>query len=134
LLTCALTVIARGRSLRLSSLRLGRLNLGLGLGGAIGSLHSSATLYVSYRPYAEILQRFIRTGDDSRIPELSGFLAYAQIPLGAEQFKHLPDFVFYFWVGVTMLCIITLFLVASRYFQHRERANATIQPGISDMF
>jgi hypothetical protein len=126
LLTCALTVIARGRSLRLSSLRPGRLNLGLGLGGAIGSLLSSAMLYVSYRPYAEILQRFIRTGDDSRIPELSEFLAYAQIPLGAEQFKHLPDFVFYFWVGVTMLCILALLLVVSRYFQHRERANATI--------
>ena len=126
LLTCALTVIGRGRSLRLSSLRPGRLNLGLGLGGAIGSLLSSAMLYVSYRPYAEILQRFIRTGDTSRIPELSEFLAYAQIPLGAEQFKHLGDFVFYFWVGVTVLCILALLLVVLRHFQHRERANATI--------
>ena len=126
LLTCALTVIGRGRSLRLSSLRPGRLNLGLGLGGAIGSLLSSAMLYVSYRPYAEILQRFIRTGDDSRIAELSEFLAYAQIPLGAEQFKHLGDFVFYFWVGVTVLCILALLLVVLRHFQHRERANATI--------
>ena len=126
LLTCALTVIGRGRSLRLSSLRPGRLNLGLGLGGAIGSLLSSAMLYVSYRPYAEILQRFIRTGDDSRIAELSEFLAYAQIPLGAEQFKHLGDFVFYFWVGVTGLCILALLLAVLRHFQHRERANATI--------
>jgi hypothetical protein len=126
LLTCALTVIARGRSLRLSSLRPSRLNLGLGLGGAIGSLLSSAMLYVSYRPYAEILHRFIRTGDDSRIPELSEFLAYAQIPLGAEQFKHLGDFVFYFWVGVTVLCILALLLVVLRHFQHRETANATI--------
>ena len=126
LLTCALTVIARGRSLRLSSLRPGRLNLGLGLGGAIGSLLSSAMLYVSYRPYAEILHRFIRTGDDSRIPELSEFLAYAQIPLGAEQFKHLGDFVFHFWVAVTVLCILALLLVVLRHFQHRERANATI--------
>jgi hypothetical protein len=125
LLTCALTVIARGRSLRLGSLRPGRLNLGLGLGGAIGSLLSSAMLYVSYRPYAEILQRFIRTGDDSRIPELSQFLAHAQIPLGAEQFKHLPDFVFYFWVGVSVLCMVALVLALVCRFWGRPRATAT---------
>lgn len=110
-LTYAFTAIVRGRSLRLSSLRPGQLNVGLGLGGAIGSLLSSAMLYASYKPYAEILQRFIRADDDSRLPELSEFLANAQVLLGAAYFKQLPDFVFYFWAGVTTLCAAALVLV-----------------------
>ena len=89
-------------------------------------LLSSAMLYVSYRPYAEILQRFIRNGDESGLPELSNFLASIQVPLGARGFLPLWDFVFYFWFGVTLLCILALLLVVLRHFQHRTRANATI--------
>jgi hypothetical protein len=59
-------------------------------------------------------------------PRLCEFLAYAQIPLGAEQCKHLPDFVFSFWVGVAMVYVLALWLVVSRHFEHVERANATI--------
>jgi hypothetical protein len=126
LTTCALAVIVRGRSLRLSSLLPSRPTLALGFGGAIGLLLSSAMLYVSYRPYAEILQRFIRNGDESGLPELSNFLASTQVPLGARGFLPLWDFVFYFWFGVTLLCILALLLVVLRHFQHRTRANATI--------
>jgi hypothetical protein len=126
LITCALAVIVRGRSLRLSSLLPSRLTLALGFGGAVGLLLSSAMLYVSYRPYAEILQRFIRNGDESALSELSNFLASTQIPLGARGFPGVWNFVFYFWFGVTLLCILALLFVVLRHFQHRTRANATV--------
>jgi hypothetical protein len=126
LLACALAVMVRGRSLRLSSLRPSRLTLALGFCGAVGSLLSSFMLYASFRPYAEIFQRFIRKGDEAGLTELSAFLGGTHVPLGVWGFLSVRDFVFYFWFGVTLLCLIVLLLVIMRYFQHRTRANATI--------
>jgi hypothetical protein len=126
LLTCALAVIVRGKSFRLSALRPGRLTLVVGLCGAIGALLASAVLYVSYRPYAEILQRFIHNGDETSLTELSGFLDAAQLPLGAQGFLDVWQFVFYFWFGVLLLCIFALLVAVLRHFQHRTRANAAI--------
>jgi hypothetical protein len=124
LLTCALAVIVRKRSLRLSSLHPSHLTLSLGMGGAIGSLLGSVMLYVSYRPYAEILQRFIRTGDYSRFPQLAEFLAETKVPLGTHNFYQARDFAFYFWFAVVVLCLAGLLFVVWR-FQHRSRASAT---------
>jgi len=126
LLTCALAVIVRGKSFRRSALHPSRLTLVVGLCGAIGALLSSAVLYVSYRPYAEILQRFIRNGDQMNLPELSSFLDTTRLPLGAQGFLDVWQFVFYFWFGVVLLCILALLVTAVlRRFQHRPRANAT---------
>jgi hypothetical protein len=122
---CTFSVIVRGRSLRLSSLRPSWLTLAVGFGAAVGALVSSAMLYVSYRPYAEILQRFIRKGDEAGLSELSNFLAATQFPLGAQRFQ-VREFVFYFWFGVTLLCILALMLVLARHFRSRLGANATI--------
>jgi hypothetical protein len=126
LLTCALAVIVRGKSFRLSALRPGRLTLAVGLCGAIGALLASAVLYVSYRPYAEILQRFIHNGDETSLTELSGFLDTTQLPLGAHGFLDVWQFVFYFWFGVLLLCIFALLVAVLRHFQHRARTNAAI--------
>jgi len=98
LLTCALAVIVRGKSFRLSALHPSPLTLVVGLCGALGALLSSAVLYVSYRPYAEILQRFIRDGDQMSLPELSSFLDTTRLPLGAQGFLDVWQFVFYFLV------------------------------------
>ena len=125
LLICALAVIVKSRSLRLSTLRASHGILALGLCGAIGLLFSSALLYVSYRPYAEIYQQFIRTGNDRRIPELGEFLDYAQTPLGAHGLWNQADFVFYFWLGVSALCMIALLFVVIRHFVHHRQAAAT---------
>ena len=116
---CAFAVIVRGRSLRLSSLRLSRLTLAVGFGAGIGSLLSSAMLYVSYRPYTEILRRFILQGDEAGLSELSNFLTATQVPLGAQGFIHVREFVFYFWFGVTLLCILALLLVLVWLSAHR---------------
>jgi hypothetical protein len=126
LLTCALAVIVRGKSFRLSAFRPSRLTLVVGLCGAIGALLSSAVLYVSYRPYAEILQRFIRNGDEASLTELSSFLDITQLPLGAQGFLDVSQFVFYFWLGVVLLCILALLVAVLRHFQHSTQASATI--------
>ncbi len=126
LVTCALAVIVRGKSFRLSALRPSRWTLVVGLCGAIGALLSSAVLYVSYRPYAEILQRFIRNGDETSLPELSSFLDTTRLPLGVQGFLDVWTFVFYFWFGVVLLCILALLVAVFRRFQHWTRAKATI--------
>jgi hypothetical protein len=123
LLTCALAIIVRGKSFRLSALRPSRMTLVVGLCGAIGALLSSAVLYESYRPYAEILQRFIRNGDETSLPELSSFLDTTRLPLGAQGFLDVWEFVFYFWFGVVLVCIFALLVAVLRRFQHRTRAN-----------
>jgi hypothetical protein len=124
MLICVSSVIAKARSLRLSTLRVSRVALTLGIGSATGLLLSTAMLYVTYRPYAEILRAYIRDGDQSRIEALTWFLAYAQSPLGMDDSNQL-NFVFYFWLGVSVLCVIGLLLVVSRYLQNRPRASAT---------
>jgi hypothetical protein len=132
LLLCALGVVVRNRSLRLSSLHPSGLTLALGFGAAVGSLLSSAVLFVSYRPYFELLQRFLNKGDDAQLFELSAFLRDTQLPLGS-QFNLGPDswyaaswnVVFYFWFAVTVLCAFALLIAVFRHFQTRPRASAT---------
>jgi hypothetical protein len=130
LLLCVLGVVVRSRSLRLSSLYPSRLTLALGFIAAVGSLLSSAVLFVSYRPYSELLQRYLGKGDDSNLPELSAFLRDAKLPLGS-QFHLGPDswyvaswnMVFYFWFAVTILCALALAIAVLRHFQTRPRAS-----------
>jgi hypothetical protein len=130
LLLCALGVVVRSRSLRLSSLHPGRLTLTLGFGAAVGSLLSSVVLFVTYRPYSELLQRFLSKGDDAGLFELSSFLRDTQLPIGS-QFNLGPgswyvaswQVVFYFWFGVTLLCVLALLIAILRHFQTRQRAS-----------
>jgi len=84
-------------------------------------------LYVSYRPYAEILHRFIRTGDDSRIPDLTAFLSDTLIPLGAQDFRSVRQAALDFWLAVVILCLLALLLAVWR-FQRRSRGSATTLP------
>jgi hypothetical protein len=124
LLICALAVIVRGRSFRLSSLHPHYLTLALGMGGAIGSVLGSVMLYVSYWPYAEILQRFINTGDESRIADLAAFLSDTTVPLGAQDFRSVRQVALYFWFAVTVLCAVTVLIAGVRHFQTRPRTSA----------
>jgi hypothetical protein len=133
LLLCGLGVVIRNRSLKLGSLHPSRATLALGFSAAVGSLLSSAILFVSYRPYAELLQRFLSKGDDAQLFELSAFLRDTQLPFGS-QFNLGPGswyvgssrVVFYFWLGLTILCALAFFTAVLRHFHHRTRANATI--------
>lgn len=123
-LICVSSVIAKGGLLRPGTLRVSKVSVTLGIGSAAGLLLSTAMLYVTYRPYAEILRAYLRDGDQSRIEELTWFLGYAQLPLGMDDSNQL-NFVFYFWFGVTAMCAIALLLAVLRYLQNRPRATAT---------
>jgi hypothetical protein len=102
-----------------------RLSRFLSIGGASGLLLSSLTLYLNYRPYAEIFQRYLRTGDESRLQELSEFLGYTQFPFGVMGFDEALKITLYFWAGVTLLCVVSLLFVLTRYFLNRPHLEAT---------
>jgi hypothetical protein len=128
LFLCALGVVIRNRSLRLASLHPSRLTLALCSGAAIGSLLSSAILFVSYRPYSELLQRFLNKADDAQLPELAAFLRDAQRPLGSQfsmgtWYISSSMMVFYFWFAITILCALALAIAVLRHFQTRPRAS-----------
>ncbi len=128
LILCALGIVIRNRSLKLASLHPSRLTLALCSGAAIGSLLSSAILFVSYWPYSELLQRFLTKGDDAQLPELAAFLSDAQRPLGSQfsmgtWYLSSSRMVFYFWFAVTSLCVLALAIAVFRHFQTRSRAS-----------
>jgi hypothetical protein len=124
LLVCALGIVVRSRSLRLTSFHPSRLTLAIGLGAALGSLLSSVVLFVSYRPYSELFQRFLSKGDDAGLSELSSFLRDTQFVLGTQDFLDSSNVVFHFWSAVTVLCALAVLIAVFRHFQTRPRAAA----------
>lgn len=124
LLICALSIIARSRSLRPSALRADRVTAALGLTGAVGWLLASAALYITYRPYSEIFERYIQAGDVSHIRELSEFLDSALVLPGAGSFYQERDFVSYFWLCLTLLGLGALSLMVARHFVRRPHVGA----------
>lgn len=129
LFLCTLGVVIRNRSLNLASLHPSRLTLALGSSAAIGSLLFSAILFVSYRPYSELFQRFLSKGDDAGLSELSNFLQDVEHPLGSRfslgtWYVSSSMMVFYFWLAITILCAITLAIAVLRHFQTRLQASA----------
>lgn len=128
LFVCAISVLVRRRSLRLAALQPTGRTLALGVGAAVTALLSCGFLYASYRPYAETVHRFLRTGDESGMADLSNFLAYSQTPLGTGMIVGkdflAQDFAFYFWFGVAVLCALVLVLGVVRYLRTRPRATA----------
>lgn len=125
LLVCAAGVIVRGKSLRLTALRPSPLTLGIGFTGALGTLLASAVLYVSYRPYSEIFQTFIRKGEDASLSDLASFLGATQIPLGADSFLGVYGAAYEFWGIVTVLCVLVLSFAVFLHFRHRRPAAAS---------
>jgi ABC-type transport system involved in multi-copper enzyme maturation permease subunit len=119
-------VFLRSRSLRLSSLRPGRLAIALGVSFSAAFFVSSVVLRLSYQPYAKILQHFIRDGDESGLTNLRDFLGYAYDPIGSGWLHPSQDSESYFWFAVIVLCALALLVAVLRYFQVRPRANATI--------
>ncbi|MGB8459066.1 MAG: hypothetical protein WCE50_15180 [Candidatus Acidiferrum sp.] len=122
-LTCALGVIVRGGSVKPKSLVASPLTLSVGLSSAIGALLSSVMLYVSYRPYSQILQRFAVSGDKGQIPELGRYLEDMQLPIGARGYLGATEAAFHFWCGVTILCALVSFIAVFRHFQTRPQTS-----------
>jgi hypothetical protein len=91
---------------------------------ALGMLLSSATIYLTYRPYWYIFQHAILNGDRSQTRDLQDFLMAIRvlpaIGLGYNLTANLP---MYFWTGVTLLGVIGLVLILLRHFLGHPRAN-----------
>ena len=126
LLATLFAVFLRSRSLRLSSLRPGRLAIALGISSSASFFVSGVVLRLSYQPYAEILQHFIRDGNETGLTNLRDFLGHAHAPIGSGWLTPRQDYSSYFWFAVIVLCALALFVAVLRYFQARPRANATI--------
>ncbi len=90
-------------------------------------LLSSATIYLTYRPYWYIFQRTIFKGDRSRIHDLRYFLEAARVPPGtrSQNYFSLLSLPFYFWTGVTLLGLIGLALILLRHLRARPQASAS---------
>jgi len=105
------------------------------LTSAVGLLFSSATLYLTYRPYWYIFQGAILNGGRSQARDFRDFLVATQTPPGASPhvyqlldsllYSGSPSFLFYFWTGVTLLGLIGLALILLRHFLGRPRADAS---------
>lgn len=128
LVTCLLAVIIRARSLRLAALRPSALTLVMMSSSAVLAFLASVMLYVSYRPYSEIFQRFVKYGDEAGLLQLSEFLGYAQVPLGtgANRYLNFQVVVYYFWFSVIILCVSVALLAVLRHFQTRRAAQAAM--------
>jgi hypothetical protein len=125
-LICITVIFTKNRNLRLSTIRPGRLLSGFGLGSVLGLLFSCVTLYITYHPYAEIFRRYVQDGDESGIPELQVFLRTAQMPLGIRNLFRTDYYVFYFWLGLTVLGIRALIVMVVRQFVNHRRPGPSV--------
>jgi hypothetical protein len=102
---------------------------------AAGLLFSSATLYLTYRPYWYIFQSAILKGGRSQTRDLREFLMNTQMLPGASPRVHRvlldallysrsPSFLFYVWTGVTLLSVSGLALILLRHLLGRARIPA----------
>lgn len=78
---------------------------------------SSATLYLGYRPYAEIIHAYLRDGDRSRLWSLQLFFNH----LNYSGFYALPTTIGYFWAGIIALCAVALIFTTVHFIaKHRQ--------------
>jgi hypothetical protein len=96
----------------------------LALISAVGLLLSSATIYLTYRPYWYIFQRAVLDGDRSQARDLREFLSAIQFPPGFDLGRSPRfDVALYFWAGVTLLAVAGLVLIILRHFPGRVGTN-----------
>ena len=95
----------------------------LALTSAMGLLLSSATIYLTYRPYWYIFQRAILNGDRSQARDLREFLMAVRTLPGFKPGSYLPlNLPMYFWTGVTLVGVIGLVLILLRHLRGRPSA------------
>ena len=126
LLATVFAVVLRSLSLRLFSLQPGRLAVVLGVSSSAALFVSSVVLRLTYQPYAEIFQRFVRDGDETDLPNLYNFLSHAYAPIGSEWLTPQQDYAVHFWSAVIILCGLALLVAIFRYLQTRLRPTPAV--------
>ena len=90
---------------------------------AAGLLLSSATLYLTYRPYWYIFQRAVQNGDTSQARDLRAFLAATHALPGFRSDSGLIyNLPVYFWAGVILLGVIGLIFILLRHLLDHPQA------------
>ena len=96
----------------------------LALTSAVGLLLSSATIYLTYRPYWYIFQHAILEGDRSQVHDLSEFLMAIRILPYVTPGSGLGwNLRLCFWAGVTLLAVAGLVIILLRHFPIRPEAS-----------
>ena len=90
---------------------------------AAALLLSSATIYLTYRPYFYMFQRAILKGDESQSSDLRVFLGLTQLLPGADA----AEFRIRFWWTVILLGILGLILILLRHVRGHTRAQGLQQ-------
>jgi len=98
---------------------------------AVGLLFSSATLYLTYRPYWYIFQSAIQSGGKTQTRDLRYFLGSTEtlpgvsprVYLDAFLYAGSPTFLFYFWTGVTLFGVLGLVLILLRHLLGRPSSD-----------
>ena len=115
---CAIFTIARSGSIKLSKLRSGVFTRVLARCSVIGLLISTAALYLSYRPYAEMFRAYLRGGDPTSLLTVGAFLNdlnYSQTPPPHQALYSLWTFPMYFWAGIIVFCCVAFALVLAKF-------------------
>ncbi|MGH9397835.1 MAG: hypothetical protein ACRD18_13425 [Terriglobia bacterium] len=94
----------------------------LALTSAVGLLLSSATVYLTYRPYWYIFQGALLKGETSQTEDLRSFLmATHTLPGLKPDGGFLLELPVYFWMGVILAAVAGLMLILLRHFRERAR-------------
>lgn len=96
----------------------------LAVAGAFGLFLSSASIYLTYRPYWYIFQRAILNGDRSQLRDLGDFLVATQFTLSETTHIRYLKLPVYFWTAVILLGITGLILILLRHLWSRPRIEA----------
>ncbi len=94
----------------------------IALTSAVGLLLSSATLYLTYRPYWYIFQSAMVKGETSETGDLWSFLMATHTLPGFKPYPgELLKLPVYFWIGVILAGIAGLLLILLQHFRGRKR-------------
>ncbi len=115
----AIVLIARLLMSGWAAFRVSRMAANLGAVAAAAFLASTATIYFAYRPYAEMLQGYIETGDVSKFAELHAFLGQTSTALGTSANGVMPGRLFEFWLFVVALMALAAVAVLAKRLMHR---------------
>ncbi len=121
---CVLGLLIRNRSFRFPSYRPGKGTLVVSFSAAVGLVLASVLMFLTYRPYPDLIQRFLRDGDEASLTDVSSFLRDAQVPLGSQAYSGTQTSVMHFWVAVRALCVLALLLAVILHLRTRPRAIA----------
>jgi hypothetical protein len=124
MIAASVLIVARLRSGRAAPQRARPGATIVAMTSAVGLLLSSATIYLTYRPYWYILRRAILNGDISHTRDLREFLTVTHLPSeaasGGALLLSLP---LYFWTGLILIAFAGLILSLLRHFRERTPAN-----------